>query len=54
MNLNFQPLAMFVFLFLFLTKLGLLKVIHPLKMYQHTKLNGPKVTGESFASIPEV
>jgi hypothetical protein len=31
-----------------------LKVAHPLKIYQHTKLNGPKLTGENVASTSKV
>jgi hypothetical protein len=31
-----------------------LKVVHPLKIYQHTKYHGPTLTGASFASISEV
>jgi hypothetical protein len=42
---------MFVF---FLTKMVLLKVAHPLKIYQYTKLHGPTLTGASFASTSEV
>jgi hypothetical protein len=36
-NFNFQPPAMFVFFF----KAVFLKVVHPLKIYQHTKFHGP-------------
>jgi hypothetical protein len=36
---------MFVF---FGQKMVLLKAFHPLKIYQNTKFNGPKLTGESF------
>jgi hypothetical protein len=28
----------------------LLKVVHPLKIYQYTKFHGPTLTGASFAS----
>jgi hypothetical protein len=52
MNFNIQTAAMFVFLFL--TKMVLLKVVHPLKIYQYTKYYGPTLTGESFASTSEV
>jgi hypothetical protein len=38
MNFHIQTAAMFVF-FLFLTKMVLLKVVHPLKIYQHTKFS---------------
>jgi hypothetical protein len=37
MNFNIQTAAMFVFL----TKMVLLKVVHPLKIYHYTKFNGP-------------
>jgi hypothetical protein len=37
--------------FLFLTKIVWLKVVHPLKIYQYTKFDGPTLTGASFASI---
>jgi hypothetical protein len=40
--------------FLFLTKMVLLKVAHPLKIYQYTKFHGPTLTGASFASTSEV
>jgi hypothetical protein len=49
MNFNIQTTAMFVFLFL--AKMVLLKVVHSLKIYQYTKLYGPTLTGASFASI---
>jgi hypothetical protein len=53
MNFNIQTAAVFVF-FLFLTKTLLLKVVHPLKLYQYTKFHGPTLTGASFASTSEV
>jgi len=40
---------MFVF-FLFFAKVVLLKVVHPLKIYQNTKFHGPTLSGASFAS----
>jgi hypothetical protein len=52
MNFNIQTAAMFVFLFL--TKMVLLKVVHPLKIYQYTKFRGPTLTGANFASTSEV
>jgi hypothetical protein len=52
MNFNIQTAAMFVFLFL--TKIVLLKVVHPLNIYQHTKFHGPTFTGASFSSTSEV
>jgi hypothetical protein len=52
MNFNIQTAAIFVFLFL--TKMVLLKVVHPLKIYQYTKFRGPTLTGASFASTSEV
>jgi hypothetical protein len=50
MNFNIQTAAMFVFL----TKIVLLKVVHPLKIYQYTKFHGPTLTSASFASTSEV
>jgi hypothetical protein len=52
MNFNIQTAAMF--LFLFLTKMVLLKVVHTLQMYQYTKFHGRMLTGASFASTSEV
>jgi hypothetical protein len=52
MNFNIQTAAMFVFLFL--KKMVLLKVVHPLKMYQYTKFYAPTLTGASFVSTLEV
>jgi hypothetical protein len=52
MNFNIQTAAMFVFLVL--TKMVLLKVFHPLKIYQYTKFHGPTLTGANFASTSEV
>jgi hypothetical protein len=52
MNLHIQTTAMFVFLFL--TKMVLLKVVHPLKIYQYTKFHGSTLTGASFTSTSEV
>jgi hypothetical protein len=52
MNFNIQT-AMFIFFFL-LTKMALLKVVYPLKIYQHTKFHVPTLTGASFASTSEV
>jgi hypothetical protein len=40
--------------FLFLIKMVLLKVVHPLKIDQYTKFHGPTLTGASFASISVV
>jgi hypothetical protein len=51
MNFNIQTAAMFVF---FLTKMVLLKVVHPLNIYQYTKFYGPMLTDASFASTSEV
>jgi hypothetical protein len=36
--------------FSFSAKVVLLKVVHPLKMYQNTKLHGPMLSDASFAS----
>jgi hypothetical protein len=41
-------------LYFFLTKMVLLKVVHPLKIYQYIKFHGPTLTGASFASTSEV
>jgi hypothetical protein len=51
-NFNIQTAAMFVF-FDF-DKMVELKVVHPLKVYQHTKLHGPTLNSASFASTSEV
>jgi hypothetical protein len=53
MNFNIQTAAMFVF-FLFFTKMVLLQVVHPLKIYQYTKFHGPTLTGARFASTSEI
>jgi hypothetical protein len=50
-NFNIQMAAMFVF---FLTKMVLLKVVYPFKIYQYTKFCGPTLAGASFASTSEV
>jgi hypothetical protein len=50
MNFNIQTAAMFVFF----TEMILLKVVHPLKIYQYTQCHGPTLNGASFASISEV
>jgi hypothetical protein len=39
---------------LFLTKMILLKVVHPLKIFQYTKFHGPMLTRASFVSTSEV
>jgi hypothetical protein len=52
MNFNIQLAAMFVFLFL--TKMFLLKFVHPLKIYQYTKFHGPTLNGASFESTSDV
>jgi hypothetical protein len=51
-SFKFQPPVMFVFLFS--AKVVLLKVVHPQKIYQHTKFHGPTFTGKTFASTSEV
>jgi hypothetical protein len=53
MNINFQQPSIFMF-FLFFIKTVLLKVVHPLEIYQHAKYNGPTLPGESFVSTLEV
>jgi hypothetical protein len=50
-NFNIQTPCSY---FLFLTKMVLLKVVHPLKIYQYTKFHGPMLTGASFLSTSEV
>jgi hypothetical protein len=52
MNFNIQTAA--ISCILFLTKMVLLKVVHPLKIHQYTKFHGPTLTGASFASTSEV
>jgi hypothetical protein len=52
MNFNIQTAAMFVFLLL--TKMILLKVVHPLQIYQYTKFHSPTLTGANFESTSEV
>jgi hypothetical protein len=52
MNFNIQTAAMFVFLLL--TKMVKLKVVHPLKIYQYTKFHGHTLTGASFANTSKV
>jgi hypothetical protein len=51
-NFNIQTAAMFVFLAF--DKMVLLKVVHPLKIYQYIKFHGPTLNGASFASTSEV
>jgi hypothetical protein len=46
MDFNIQTAAMFVFLFS--TKMVLLKVVYPLNIYQYTQFHGPTLTGESL------
>jgi hypothetical protein len=52
MNFNIQTAAMFVFFYF--DKMILLKVVHPLTIYQFTKFHGPTMIGASFASTSEV
>jgi hypothetical protein len=52
-QIKLQTAAMFVF-FVFDKNGVLLKVVHPLKVYQYTKFHGPTLTGASFASTSEV
>jgi hypothetical protein len=53
-NFNIEAAAMFVFFFLFLTKMVSLKVVRRLKIYQYTTFHGPTLNGANFASISEV
>jgi hypothetical protein len=43
-----------MFVFFVFDKNVLLKVVHPLKIYQYTKLHGRTLTAASFASTSEV
>jgi hypothetical protein len=43
-----------IFVLFFPAKVILLKVVHPAKIYQHTKLYGPTSSGETSASPSEV
>jgi hypothetical protein len=52
MNFSFQPPSTFVFVRF--TKVFLLKAVHPLKVCQLTKFNGPTLTVASFASTSAV
>jgi hypothetical protein len=51
-NFKFQPPTVFVLLVS--RKSDLLKVVHPLKIYQNKKFHGPMLTGEHFAHISKV
>jgi hypothetical protein len=44
---------MFVFFVFDKNGLVLLKVVHPLKIYQHTKFHGPTLAGARSASTSE-
>jgi hypothetical protein len=50
LNYN-RPTCSYFWLF---AKVFLLKVVRPLKIYQHTKFHGPTLTGEIFASTSDV
>jgi hypothetical protein len=52
MNFNIQTAAIFAF-FVF-DKNGLVRIVHPLNIYQYTNLHGPTLTDASFASTSEV
>jgi hypothetical protein len=41
-------------IFLFFSKVVVLKVVHPLKICQHTKFYGPTLSGAVFSSASEV
>jgi hypothetical protein len=43
-----------MFLFFYFAKVILLKIVLPLKIYQHTKFHGPMLTGASYACITEI
>jgi hypothetical protein len=49
-NFNRQP-CLYTWFF---EKVVLLKVVHPLKLYQHTKSHGPMLAGASLASTSKV
>jgi hypothetical protein len=51
-NFKFQPPTMFPFFVL--ANVVLLKVVHPLKIYQNTKFQGPTLTDASFTSTSKV
>jgi hypothetical protein len=51
---SFLQLLPAMFRFLVFRKSGLLKVVHPLKVYQHTKFHGLLLTGARLASTSEV
>jgi hypothetical protein len=53
MKFNFQLPSTFV-LFFFFAKIVSVKVVHPLKIYQHAQFHAPTLRGSSFASISEV
>jgi hypothetical protein len=53
-NMNFNIQAAAIFVYFILTKMVLLKVVHPLKIYQYTQFHGPTLTGSSFASTSDV
>jgi hypothetical protein len=48
MDFTIQTAAMFVFFVFY--KNGLIKFVHPLKIYQYTKFHVPMLNGEIFAS----
>jgi hypothetical protein len=43
--MNFKSQTLSTFVFLFLTKINLLKVVHHLKNYLYTKFHGPTLNG---------
>jgi hypothetical protein len=43
-----------MFVFFVFRKNGLTKVVHPLTIYQNTKVHGPTLSGASFAFTSEV
>jgi hypothetical protein len=53
MNFSFK-LPPCPYIFLFFTKMVILKVVNPLKFYPFSKFHGPTFTGASFASTSEV
>jgi hypothetical protein len=46
--------AHYVRIFRFSQKRFILKVVHPLKIYQNTKFHGPTLIGASFAPTSKV
>jgi hypothetical protein len=50
-NVSFKFQSPVMFVFLVFTKQVLVKVVHPLMMFQNTKFHDPALTGASFSSL---